>query len=106
MGQVQHAPHGPGWVLDSQAAAQCADVAAAAQDKPDAGGIHESDAGEVQRQKFGKAVIDLGVDFLAQRLGSVVVNLAAEVGGEGTAAGDEGNFGPRFVLLFVSKVAV
>lgn len=46
----------------------------------------KSDAGEVQRQKFGKAVIDLGVDFLAQRLGSVVVNLAAEVGGEGTAA--------------------
>ncbi len=42
---------------------------------------------------------------LPQRLGSVVVNLAAEVGGEGTAAGDEGYFGHRFVLLFVGKVA-
>ena len=100
MGQVEHPPHGARRVLDGQPPAQCAYVAAAAQNQADARGIHEGDAREVERQQLGQAVIDLGIDLPPQCLGGVVVDLAAQIGGQCAAAGHEGYFGHRVVLFF------
>ncbi len=71
-----------GRILDGQPSAQRADMPAAPQNKPHTGGVHKGDAREIQRQQFRKAVIYLRIDLPPQRLGGVVVDLAAEVGGK------------------------
>ena len=89
MSKIEHSLHRPGRILDGQPSAQRTDMPAAPQNKPHTGGVHKGNAREIQRQQFRKAVIYLRIDLPPQRLGGVVVDLAAEVGGKGAAARDE-----------------